>query len=675
MQNRWSEKAAQAWINRCGGEGVPEDLALRLYSARLLGQDRALVLHGGGNASLKAHHTDVLGDELAVMYIKGSGWDMARLEADGLPPVRLEPLQRLQSLAVLDDLSMVNLLRGNLLDASAPDPSVETLLHAFLPHPFVDHTHASAILALSCQPDGDEICADTFAEKAAVAPYAMSGLALAKAAAEAQSGLPGCLGLILSKHGVVSFGATAQAAYEAMIELVTMAEERVRWGHREVFPSISFPSQPATAARLGPLLRGALARADEAMPGGFRRIVLDHRGGAEVMNYVNGRDLARYSQAGVVTPDHAIRTKGKPLVLPATDDNSAIAEAVTAYMEDYVAYFERHARPGTIMLDPLPKVILAPRVGLFAADRGARDAAIVADIAETAISVIAAAETMGRFESIAEADLFDIEYWSLEQAKLGRGNEGSLAGHVAVISGGAGAIGAATAAAFAATAAAVVVLDLDGEKAAAVAADFGGLGLTCDVTDTGSVQDAFARICETHGGVDIVVSNAGAAWQGRIGDVEDELLRRSFELNFFAHQLIAKTAVGIMTRQETGGVLLFNASKQAVNPGLNFGPYGLPKAATLSLMRQYAVDYGDQGIRANAVNADRIRSGLLTEDMVTARSQARGVTEADYMAGNLLGREVRAADVARAFVDLAKSERTTGAILTVDGGNIAAALR
>jgi NAD(P)-dependent dehydrogenase (short-subunit alcohol dehydrogenase family) len=328
-----------------------------------------------------------------------------------------------------------------------------------------------------------------------------------------------------------------------------------------------------------------------------------------------------------------------------------------------------------VMLDPLPKVILAPSVGLFAAGRTARDAAVTADIASSAITVISAAEAAGSFHSIDESDLFEIEYWSLEQAKLGREPSPPLVGHVAVISGGAGAIGAATARAFATEGAAVVVLDLDGEQAASVAQGFGGIGIACDVTDADSVSEAFAQICRVHGGVDILVSNAGAAWQGKIGEVDDALLRQSFELNFFAHQLLAKTATGIMTHQGTGGVLLFNASKQAVNPGPEFGPYGLPKAATLSLMRQYAVDYGDQGIRSNAVNADRIRGGLLTGEMVAARSKARGVSEADYMAGNLLGREVRAEDVARAFVDLAKSERTTGAALSVDGGNIAAALR
>lgn len=681
MQNLWSDREAQACINHYDGAGIGEDLALRLYSARLLGGDPNLVLHGGGNASLKADITDPLGDEMAAMFIKGSGWDMATLEAAGMPAVRLAPLRRLQSLAVLDDPAMVNLLRGSLLDSRALDPSVETLLHAFLPQTYVDHTHAAAILALSDQPDGDEICAQLFGERAAVVPYTMSGLALAKAAVAAYAGQPNCRGLILAKHGLVSFGATAAAAYAGTIDLVTLAEEHLNWGRRRVFPSIALPKALPNAGHIGPVLRAALSRADDALPGGYRRVVLAHRGTEAVMNYVNGRDLERYSQVGVVTPDHAIRTKGLPLVLPAPDGENLAdfaVEAATAtarYTAAYGTYFGRHKGPDTMMLDPLPKVILVPGVGLFAADRSVRDAAIVADIAENAIAVISAAEDFGRFESIAETDLFDIEYWSLEQAKLARRSEAPLAGHVAVVTGGAGAIGAATAAAFAGEGAAVAVLDLDGDLACGVAAEFGGLGLACDVTDAVAVQAAFTEICAHYGGVDIVVSNAGAAWQGKIGEVDDALLRRSFELNFFAHQLVAKAAVGIMQQQGTGGVLLFNASKQAVNPGPDFGPYGLPKAATLALMRQYAVDYGAQGIRANAVNADRIRSGLLTEAMVAARSKARGVTEANYMAGNLLGREVKAEDVAQAFVALARAEKTTGAALTVDGGNIAAALR
>jgi NAD(P)-dependent dehydrogenase (short-subunit alcohol dehydrogenase family) len=263
----------------------------------------------------------------------------------------------------------------------------------------------------------------------------------------------------------------------------------------------------------------------------------------------------------------------------------------------------------------------------------------------------------------------------LELAKLGQRKVLPLAGQVAVITGAAGAIGAATARAFARTGAAVALLDVDLKAAQDKAKTFGGIAIACDVTATKSVNAAFTQVVETFGGVDIAISNAGAAWQGKIGDVDEKMLRESFELNFFAHQKVAQAAVKIMLRQGTGGCLLFNVSKQAVNPGPDFGPYGLPKAATLFLVRQYALDYGADGIRANAVNADRIRSGILTEDFIKARSKARGVSERDYMTGNLLHREVTADDVAQAFLAQALALKTTADVTTVDGGNIAAALR
>ncbi len=272
---------------------------------------------------------------------------------------------------------------------------------------------------------------------------------------------------------------------------------------------------------------------------------------------------------------------------------------------------------------------------MFGLGASAKDAAIAADIAEATVNVITDAEAIGRYQSIPEADQFDVEYWSLEQAKLGKAAEKPLARQVAIITGGGSGIGAATAKAFAREGAEVAVLDRDEIAAQELAKKIGkcALAIACDVTDEKAVRAAFDKVCETFGGVDIVVSNAGAAWQGRIGEVDDEKLRQSFELNFFAHQSVAQNAVRVMKAQGTGGVLLFNASKQAVNPGKDFGPYGLPKAATMFLMKQYALDYGREGIRANAVNADRVRTGLLTGDMVTARAKARGISEKDYMTG------------------------------------------
>jgi NAD(P)-dependent dehydrogenase (short-subunit alcohol dehydrogenase family) len=469
-----------------------------------------------------------------------------------------------------------------------------------------------------------------------------------------------------------------------MIEMVSRAEMRLAKGRRNVFAAAALSAAPASVAEVAPIIRGAVAvrpATNEAEP---TRFLLEFRGGREVLNYVNGADLADYGQRGVVTPDHIIRTKNYPLIAPTplTGKLDAFARslraAVSTYIDRYEAMFKRqNARTGggKSRLDPMPRVVLVPGLGLFGVGPSAKDAAIAADLAENAIRVITDAEAIGRFEPLPEADLFDVEYWSLEQAKLKGAAPRPFTGQVAVVTGGAGGIGAATAKAFAAEGATVAVLDLAEEAAKAVAQQVKGLGIACDVNERASLRAAFTRIVAAYGGVDIVVSNAGAAWQGRIGEVADEVLRQSFELNFFAHQAVAQEAVAIMLKQATGGVLLFNVSKQAVNPGANFGPYGLPKAATLALMRQYALDYGGDGIRANGVNADRVRTGLLTTAMIADRAKARGLSESDYMGGNLLKREVTAGDVAQAFVALAKARATSGHILSVDGGNIAAALR
>jgi rhamnose utilization protein RhaD (predicted bifunctional aldolase and dehydrogenase)/NAD(P)-dependent dehydrogenase (short-subunit alcohol dehydrogenase family) len=683
MQSAWIDRDADVAVARY--QNLGRDVALRVYTTRLLGQDPRLVLHGGGNTSVKTRAADLNGEEVEVLCVKGSGWDMGAIEPAGLPAVRLKPLLKLREREALSDEEMVRLQRANLIDPSAPNPSVEALLHAFLPHKFVDHTHSTAVLALTDQPDGEALCREVFGSKVGYVPYVMPGFGLAKAAAQVFDADPTVEGLVLVKHGIFSFGADARHSYERMIALVTSAEARLA-KNRKVAPRAKLLARPAGLADVAPIVRGACSLPDSRSDGAWKRFVLDFRGNDAVMDFVNGAEVARYGQAGVVTPDHNIRIKNKPLVVaaPAEDDLAGFANsvrtAVAGYGENYKSYFVRNnARVGGIktMLDSSPRVVLVPGVGLFGLGRSKKDARVAADLAEAAIATICDAEAVGRFEPLSEADLFDVEYWSLEQAKLGGAREPPLAGQIAVITGAAGAIGFATAKVFAAAGAEVALLDLDEATAQTKAKAIGGaaIGLKCDVTNAASVRDAFARVAAMFGGVDIAVSNAGAAWQGRIGEVDEAVLRESFELNFYGHQRVAQAAVGIMLKQRTGGCLLFNVSKQAVNPGSNFGPYGLPKAATLFLVRQYALDYGNEGIRANAVNADRIRSGLLTEEMIASRSKLRGVSEEDYMRGNLLGREVAAEDVAQAFLAQALALKTTADVTTVDGGNIAAALR
>ncbi len=679
MKNRWSDRDARASVRRYAKEGVSRDVALRVYTSRLLGGEPTLVLHGGGNTSVKTWVTDVMGQKTDVLCIKGSGRDLGTIEPEGLPALRLGPLREMAKLKRLSDRDMVNARRVNLLDSAAPDPSVEMLLHAFLPHKFIDHTHADAVLALTDQANGEALCKRVFGKRMGVVPYLMPGFGLARKALEVYEAAPEVEGLILLKHGIFTFGDTAKEAYGRMIGMVTLAEKRIRKGRKKVFVAAKLPKKIAPVHDIAPILRG-LTRHDG------KRLIFDFRGGKAVLNYVNGRDVGRYSQQGTVTPDHVIRTKAKPLIAPVPEAGGLdafrkeTAKALARYARDYQAYCKRHGRRRKKAgIDPVPRVVLVPGLGLFGLGESARDAAIAADIAETTAAVIAAAERIGGFESAPEADLFDTETWPLERAKLGKGGEKPLARHVSVVTGGGSGIGAATARALSADGSEVAVLDRDEKSAQAVAAELngpgGGLGLGCDVTDKRSVRRAFDQVVKRYGGVDIVVSNAGASWQGTIGEVSDKILRDSFELNFFAHQTVAQNAVRIMEAQGTGGCLLFNASKQALNPGRDFGPYGLPKAATLALMRQYALDYGHLGIKSNAVNADRIRSGLLTGDMIKKRSRARGLSQEDYMSGNLLGREVTAEDVAKAFVDLARSTKTTASIVTVDGGNIAAALR
>ena len=681
MQSQWDDDAAGQMVASYGAKGIGPDIALRVYTTRLLGRDPLLVLHGGGNTSVKTRARDDLGQEHEVIAVKGSGADMADIEPWGLPAVKLAPLRELRTLDVLSDEAMVNFQRLNLLDSTAPNPSVETLLHAFLPHKFVDHTHAASVLSLVDQPDGEALAREVYDGRMGIVPYIAPGFGLAKAAAEVFEQKPDVEGLILHKHGIFTFGETAREAYERMIEMVSLAESRLRQGRPVVFQSRQIPSAIASAAEIAPLIRGACAIKKEGEEP--IRFVTDFRTAPEILAYVNGAELASYSQRGVVTPDHIIRTKNKPLVVPPPEAGKledfarALREAVAKFIADYDWYFAReNAAVGNTKtkLDSAPRVVLVPGVGLFGLGRTAKDASIAADLAENTVKVVTEAEAIGRYEPLPESDLFALEYWSLEQAKLKGAVVKPLTGQVALITG-AGAIGAATAKALAAQGAAVAILDIDGEAATKAAAAVKGLGIEADVTKPEQVRAAFALVCERFGGVDILVSNAGAAWQGRIGEVTDDLLRKSFELNFFAHQTVAKEAVRIMLKQGTGGALLFNISKQAVNPGANFGPYGLPKAATMLLMRQYALDYGQDGIRSNGVNADRVRSGLLTDAMIAARAKARGVSEAEYMAGNLLHREVLAEDVAQAFVQLALARKTTGHIATVDGGNIAAALR
>ena len=684
MKNLWNDTAAEKMVGDYALSGVSRDLALRVYTTRLLGGDPRLVLHGGGNTSVKTTATDLVGDNWDVLCVKGSGWDMGVIEPQGLPAVKLAALLKARKLEKLSDEDMVALQRANLIDPSSPNPSVETLLHAFLPHKFVDHTHSTAILGLVDQVNSEEICRDVFGRRLGFVPYIMPGFDLAKAAAEVFEQDTSVEGLILDKHGIFTFGESAREAYDRMIDAVTAAEEYIAKGTRAAPARAALPANISTPAAIAPMLRGAVA-VDKG-EGRFDRMISDFRTSDAILDFLASSKLEELAARGVSTPDLSIRIKTGPMAVPAPDADKAsdyksvIHRHVEKFADDYRAYFATNDAKDNVkrtMLDQMPRLTLVPGLGMFGHGRTLKDAKIASDVGEMWIEAVNGAEAIGEFHPLSKADLFPLEYWSLEQAKLASNKPKPLTGQVVLVTGGAGAIGAATAKLFADYGAHAVVVDLDAGKAAEAAKKAGNssIGVGADITNPAEMRAAFDKAVAAFGGVDILVSNAGAAWEGKIGEIDDALLRKSFELNFFAHQSAAQNAVRIMLEQGTGGVLLFNASKQAVNPGAKFGAYGLPKAATLFLSRQYALEYGADGIRSNAVNADRIRSGLLTDAMIASRSGARGLSEKDYMSGNLLGQEVTAEDVAQAFLHQALAERTTADVTTVDGGNIAAAMR
>ncbi len=683
MDSKWTNADIEKLKSQDAFRGINDDISLSVYCTRLIGEDPNLVLHGGGNTSVKTVQEDLFGNEIEVLCVKGSGWDMAEILPAGLPPVKLDPLRQLKSLESLCDEDMVSYIRSNLLNSMSPTPSVETLSHAFLPHKFINHSHASAILSVTNQPNGEHLCRELFDDSMGIVPYMMPGFGLAKKTSEVFEENPGVDGLILLNHGIFTFSDDAEASYQHMIDAISTVEKRLLDGNKHVFISATTPSRLQPLSSVAPIVRGVLISQDERIGTGTNapqnKLILDFRTTDQILEFVNGKEIERYSQRGVATPDHVIRTKNWPLVLPfpkntkTRDFRERTEQATKEFQQKYDSYFQRQVESRNLQktrLDSTPKVVLVPGHGLFGVGRDRNEAIIAADIAESSIQTITNAESIGEYETLDEADVFDVEYWSLEQAKLSKASTQSLLGNVVAITGGGGTIGMAIANEFNKLGAEIAVLDLNFPEE-----DHRFLQLECDVTNQASVKSAFENICEHYGGVDIVISNAGAMHLGSMENVSDETLRESFEINFFAHQTVMQKSVEVLKLQNVGGNLLFNVSKQAVNPGADAGPYGLPKAATLALMRQYAIETGKYGIRANAVNADRIQSGLLTKEMIRSRAEARGVSEVEYLAGNILGKEVTAEDVAKAFTQLALSESTVANVITVDGGNIAAALR
>ena len=693
MESRWSDADARSFAERYAPYG--EDLALRVYTSRLIGSDPALVLHGGGNTSVKSIFRDLLSEEVPAIYVKGSGWNLDSIAPEGLPGMRLDGLRRLRRLSALSDEEMVNQQRTHLFRADAPTPSVEALLHAFLPARFVDHSHADAILALTNRPDGEAVVREVYGERVGIVPYVMPGFALALKAAEVHDARPGCDGLVLLKHGLFTWGETARQSYERHVELVDLAERWLAGRSRRswVVVHAAGAEAAALAAEIAPLLRGRLAQPSGDPDRPFRRMVVEWQGGEEVLEWVGGEAMEALARTPPLTPDHVIRTKGKPMVVRPPEETSPAAwterieAALAEYAREYQAYFEAgvSALGARKPLDPMPRVVLIPGVGMFTAGPAAKDARIAADLYLHTIRTKRRVWETGEYEGLPDLDLWEVEYWSLEQAKLGKEKEKPLARQVAAVTGAAGAIGSAVAGKLLEAGAHVALLDYDQAALAATEARlrerYGAAAVASflhDVSDEASTVAAFAGICRRFGGVDLVVPNAGIARSTPIAELSLADWRRVQEVNSTGVFLTVREAARLMKLQGTGGNLVVISSKNVYAPGAEFAAYSASKAAAAQLGKVAALELAAHGIRVNAVNPDAVfgtaetPSGLW-QAVGPDRARARGLDLSGlqdfYCQRSLLKVRLTGEHVGNAVVFFASNlTPTTGATLPVDAG-------
>ncbi len=653
MQSLWQDAEAARFQG---------DLGLRVYTSRLLGADKSLVLHGGGNTSVKVRETTRFGEPEDVLYVKGSGWDLETIEAPGFSPVRLAHVVRLATLDRLSDPDMVNELATNMLRASAPAPSIETILHGAMPFKFVDHTHADAVLAVTNTADGEKRIREIYGDRAVVVGYRLPGFDLAKlvAAEYAKNATPKTVGVVLLNHGIFSFGQSAREAYELMIELVGMAESYLASkGAWAVVPA-SQPRAPEIAALDFAALRRQIADA------AGKPMLLRACTYAKTLAFARHPEVSRISQQGPATPDHVIRTKRLPM----------LGADVDAYGQAYREYFAINSALATepkTMLDPAPRVVLDPRFGLASVGRTAKDARIVEELYDHTIDVILRAEALGGYVALPAKDIFDVEYWDLEQAKLRKGGtQPAFTGEVALVTGAASGIGKAVVASLLARGAAVVALDVN----AAVASmhdrpEF--LGVACDVTDETAVRAAIERGVFAFGGIDMLVLNAGIFSPGRnIKDLGDAEWRRVMSINLDANLALMRALHPLLKLAPRGGRVVVVGSKNVPAPGVGAAAYSASKAALSQLARIAALEWGADGIRVNTLHPDAVfDTGLWTDDVLAERATRYGLTVEQYKTRNVLRAEVTSRDVAELAAELCGPlfAKTTGAQIPVDGGN------
>lgn len=669
MQSLWNDTEAATFGTDLLGQ--------RVYTSRLLGRNPALVLHGGGNTSVKVTEKDFFGEDVELCYVKGSGWDLGTIERAGFSPVRMEALVKMSKLATMSDEDMVLQQRAAMTNPNAPAASIEAILHAILPFRFVDHSHANAISALTCAADGEKRVKEVYGDRVIVVPYVMPGFILAKTVADLIAGRDlkkeGIQGMVLLKHGLFTFDDDARTSYERHIEMVTMAEDYLA---KKLAGAKALPVQPG--AEVSPLAcdAGATAKlADLTGLAKLRQAVSKSRGvpqiarlnaTPEAVGYANLAQVAEFGTRGPLTPDHSIRTKRAPAHI-----GPDLEASVKGYAEDYAAYFNRHAK-GHTMLDAAPRFAIWPGEGVVSFGDTLKDANIVADIAASTLATVQLSETVGGWEPLPEQDIFDIEYWELEQAKLKKGPARKVhQGKIAVVTGCAAGIGFAIAESLAEQGAQVVGLDID-KEIPEIMRKIGAVGIVVNLTEDKPVQDAIDFVVREYGGIDIVVSNAGIFPKNEHLDVLAQTdWDRTISINLTSHQKLMSKVIPFV-KLGVDASIIFVGSRNFKAPGPGASAYSCSKAALTQLCRVAALELAPHRIRVNIVHPDAVfDTKLWTPEALQRSAERYGMTVDEYKTKNLMKVEIKSKDIGNMVSAMASPlfSKVTGAQIPVDGGN------
>ncbi len=642
MKNLWNDSEANNY---------QDDLALRVYTSRLLGQEPALVLHGGGNTSVKSSATNIFGESEELLYVKGSGWDLATIEAAGFAPVKMAVLKKLAKLQQLSDLDMVQTQRSAMTNPSAPNPSVEAILHAIIPFKYVDHTHADAIVTITNTANGTDRIQQIYGKRVLIIPYVMPGFVLAKQVYAMTKDIDWnqLEGMILMNHGVFTFSDDAKTSYTNMLKLVTEAEDYLQR---------SFTTNKS-ATQIDSLELAKLRKDISNVKGCAVVTKLN----TNAVDFSKRKDVIEIATRGPLTPDHVIRTKRIPMI---------VEENIDSYVQEYNEYFTRNTDGELTCLNPAPCWAVWPQFGLVNFGRSYKEAGIIADITEHTIHAIETAEQLGGWQALPEADIFAVEYWELEQAKLGKkGSVLDLQGNIALVTGAASGIGKACVEELHAQGAAVIALDIS----PTITSQFNQpdiLGIVCDITVAEDIQNAIETGVKQFGGLDILISNAGTfPSSAKIADINPTVWDASIEINLTSHQRLLTACSPYLTVGVDAAVVMI-ASKNVPAPGPGASAYSVAKAGQTQLARIAALELGSTGVRVNVLHPNAVfDTGIWTEEVLTKRAAHYGVTVEEYKTNNILQTEVTSKDVASLACAMAGPvfAKTTGAQVPVDGGN------